>query len=119
GRRRVAVLGRRRALATARRRAAHPPRRPPSGLRDRMAPVTVPSLWLETAGDDLTARPRLPGDAVADVAIIGAGYTGLWAAHHLLRHDPSLRVVVLEREIAGWGASGRNGGWCSALFPAP
>jgi glycine/D-amino acid oxidase-like deaminating enzyme len=52
----------------------------------------------------------------ADVAIVGAGYTGLWAAHHLLRLEPSLQVVVLEAETAGWGASGRNGGWCSALF---
>jgi glycine/D-amino acid oxidase-like deaminating enzyme len=81
--------------------------------------MTVPSLWLETCGDDLTARPALPGDTTADVAIIGAGFTGLWTAHHLLRHDPTLRVIVIEREIAGWGASGRNGGWCSALFPTP
>jgi glycine/D-amino acid oxidase-like deaminating enzyme len=79
----------------------------------------TPSFWLETCGDDLTPRPPLPGDADADVAIVGAGYTGLWTAHHLLRHDRSLRVVIVEREIAGWGASGRNGGWCSALFPTP
>jgi glycine/D-amino acid oxidase-like deaminating enzyme len=76
-------------------------------------------MWLETCGDDLTPRPALPGNATADVAIVGAGFTGLWTAHHLLRHDPTLRVVIVEREIAGWGASGRNGGWCSALFPAP
>jgi glycine/D-amino acid oxidase-like deaminating enzyme len=81
--------------------------------------MTVPSLWLETCGDDLSPRPALPGATTVDVAIVGAGYTGLWTAHHLLRHDPSLRVAVLERQIAGWGASGRNGGWCSALFPAP
>jgi glycine/D-amino acid oxidase-like deaminating enzyme len=75
-------------------------------------------MWLQECGDDLTPRSSLPGDTVADVAIVGAGFTGLWTAYHLLRHDPTLRVVVLEREIAGWGASGRNGGWCSALFPA-
>jgi glycine/D-amino acid oxidase-like deaminating enzyme len=75
-------------------------------------------MWLQECGDDLTPRPALPGDIDADIAIVGAGFTGLWTAYHLLRHDPTLRVVVLEREIAGWGASGRNGGWCSALFPA-
>jgi glycine/D-amino acid oxidase-like deaminating enzyme len=79
----------------------------------------APSLWLETCGEDLTPRPALPGDRSADVAIVGAGFTGLWTAHHLRRQDPTLRVVVIEREFAGWGASGRNGGWCSALFPAP
>src|SRR5579875_1363493 len=78
----------------------------------------APSLWLQTCGDDLTPRPALTGDVAADVAVVGAGFTGLWTAHHLLRHDPSLRVAVLEREVAGWGASGRNGGWCSALYPA-
>jgi glycine/D-amino acid oxidase-like deaminating enzyme len=78
---------------------------------------TPPSLWLETCGDDLTPRPSLPGSRQVDVAIVGAGYTGLWTAHHLLRHDPTLRVAVIEREFAGFGASGRNGGWCSALFP--
>ncbi len=49
--------------------------------------------------------------------MIGAGLTGLWSAYYLARADPSLRIVVLEQEIAGFGASGRNGGWCSALFP--
>jgi glycine/D-amino acid oxidase-like deaminating enzyme len=52
------------------------------------------------------------------VAIVGAGLTGLWTAYYLVRADPSLRVTVLEAEVAGFGASGRNGGWCSALFPA-
>ncbi len=76
------------------------------------------SLWLDTADDDLVPRPALPGNTAVDVAVVGAGYTGLWTAYYLLRHDPTLRVAVLEREIAGFGASGRNGGWCSALFPA-
>jgi glycine/D-amino acid oxidase-like deaminating enzyme len=52
-----------------------------------------------------------------DVAIVGAGFTGLWTAYYLLGADPSLRVAVVEQEFAGFGASGRNGGWCSALFP--
>ncbi len=51
------------------------------------------------------------------MAIIGAGLTGLWTAFELQRRDPSLSIALLEREIAGFGASGRNGGWCSALFP--
>lgn len=74
------------------------------------------SFWHETAGD-LTPRARLDGDTEADVAIVGGGLTGLWTAWYLLERDPSLRIVVLEKEIAGFGASGRNGGWCSALFP--
>lgn len=62
-------------------------------------------------------RPFLPGDRDADVCIVGAGYTGLWAAYYLKRADPSLRIVVLEARFAGFGASGRNGGWLSGLVP--
>ncbi len=72
------------------------------------------SFWLETCDDDLTPRPSLDGSADADVAILGAGYTGLWTAYELLRREPGLKVIVVEREIAGFGASGRNGGWCAA-----
>lgn len=75
------------------------------------------SLWHETCDDPFTPRPPLPGDHAVDVAIIGAGYTGLWTAYSLLERDPALRVVVLDREVAGFGASGRNGGWASAIFP--
>jgi glycine/D-amino acid oxidase-like deaminating enzyme len=75
------------------------------------------SLWHHTAGGDFVPRPPLPGDIEADVAIVGAGYTGLWTAYYLHTLDPHLRVVIVEREIAGYGASGRNGGWCSSLFP--
>ena len=72
------------------------------------------SFWLETCDDDLTPRPGLDGSADADVAILGAGYTGLWTAYELLRREPGdSRLTVLEREIAGFGASGRNGGWCA------
>lgn len=76
------------------------------------------SLWHETAGDSFVPRPALEGDLSCDVAIVGAGYTGLWTAYYLARARPDLRIVVLEAETAGFGASGRNGGWCSALFPA-
>ena len=76
------------------------------------------SLWLDSCGDDLTPREALPGDVSADVAIVGGGLTGLWAAHYLKSQAPDLRILVLEAEICGFGASGRNGGWCSALFPA-
>jgi len=79
------------------------------------------NLWFEQVvadGDPLVPRPALDGDTEVDVAVVGAGYTGLWTAYHLLRGDPSLRVLVVERQVAGFGASGRNGGWCSALFPA-
>ena len=69
------------------------------------------SLWHETADDDWAPRAPLPGDLRADVAVVGAGLTGLWAAYYLLREDPTLDVAVLEAETAGFGASGRNGGW--------
>ena len=75
------------------------------------------SFWLEDAGDPLTPRPALQRSQEVDVAILGAGYTGLWTAYYLLLHNPGLRVAVVEREIAGYGASGRNGGWCSPRFP--
>ena len=74
------------------------------------------SLWSDTLGAARIPRSPLPGNVDADVAIIGAGYTGLWTAYALLAADPKLRVVVCEREHVGFGASGRNGGWCSALF---
>jgi glycine/D-amino acid oxidase-like deaminating enzyme len=73
------------------------------------------SFW--TSELSVVPRPALPGDAEADVCIVGAGYTGLWTAYYLARADPSLRITVLEAQTAGFGASGRNGGWCSALFP--
>ncbi len=68
--------------------------------------------------DRRTPRPPLDGDLDVDVAIVGAGFTGLWTAYYLAEADPTLRIAVLEAEVAGFGASGRNGGWCSALFPA-
>ena len=71
------------------------------------------SLWHDTAGEDLVPRPALAGSLDVDVVIVGAGYTGLWTAYYLRENDPSLRVAIVESEIAGFGASGRNGGWCA------
>ncbi|HTW13495.1 MAG TPA: FAD-dependent oxidoreductase, partial [Nocardioides sp.] len=74
------------------------------------------SLWWEAIPVPLPPRPALTEDLDVDVCIVGAGFTGLWTAHSLAVADPTLRIAVLEREVAGFGASGRNGGWCSALF---
>jgi glycine/D-amino acid oxidase-like deaminating enzyme len=78
--------------------------------------VTALSYWLSTV-DDLAPGPPLDADLDVDVTIVGAGYTGLWTAYYLARADPALRIAVLEARFSGYGASGRNGGWCSALFP--
>ncbi len=69
------------------------------------------SLWADQVAADVVRAP-LSGSQAVDVAIVGAGYTGLWTALALLRADPALRVLVIERETVGFGASGRNGGWC-------
>lgn len=80
---------------------------------------SLPAGPTDGAGaDDLLPRPALTGSLEVDVAIIGGGLTGLWTAYYLARADPSVRIAILEKHIAGFGASGRNGGWCSALFPA-
>lgn len=83
----------------------------------RVADYRRLSLWWDALGT-VSLRPSLPGNVDVDVVIVGAGYTGLWTARSLLLADPSLRVAVVEAEVAGYGASGRNGGWCSALFSA-
>lgn len=75
------------------------------------------SFWLETAGEDLKPRPPLEHSGDVDVAILGGGYSGLWTAYYLLRNSPGLQVAIVEKEIVGFGASGRNGGWCSSKFP--
>jgi glycine/D-amino acid oxidase-like deaminating enzyme len=87
-----------------------------SGLSPAPHDYAATSFWLSTAGD-LTPRPSLTRDISCDVAILGGGYSGLWTAYHLLRDHPDLDVVIIERDICGYGASGRNGGWCSPRFP--
>jgi glycine/D-amino acid oxidase-like deaminating enzyme len=76
-------------------------------------------FWWRSQGGPPPPRPPLPGPRSVDVAIVGAGYTGLWSAFYLKRARPSLRIAVLEAEQAGFGASGRNGGWVSGFFSGP
>ncbi len=76
-------------------------------------PGLAPPWWLEealAAEVDAQGAPRLEGDHDVDVAIVGGGYTGLWTALALRERDPALRIAILEKEIVGWGPSGRNGG---------
>jgi glycine/D-amino acid oxidase-like deaminating enzyme len=72
------------------------------------------SWWWRALGGLPVRRSSLPGPEEADVCIVGAGYTGLWTAYYLKGARPDLRVVVLEAAFAGFGASGRNGGWVTA-----
>ena len=89
-------------------------------LGDEASFVRSRSLWLDQVfadGDTLAPRPSLEADTEVDVVVVGAGLTGLWTAYYLTERDPGLSVLVLEAHVAGFGASGRNGGWCSALLP--
>jgi glycine/D-amino acid oxidase-like deaminating enzyme len=79
-------------------------------------PGDLVGFWQADLGPP-PARPPLTRDGDADVCIVGAGYTGLWTAWALAEADPQLRITVVEAEYAGFGASGRNGGWLSALLP--
>src|SRR6476620_5569801 len=72
--------------------------------------------WIEEAG---AAEPRLPlaGEREADVLVVGGGYTGMWAAWYARQLEPEARVVLLEsEEVCGRGPSGRNGGFCNAMW---
>jgi glycine/D-amino acid oxidase-like deaminating enzyme len=84
-------------------------------------PTSRRSLWTDTLppSERFEPTPTSADRALAghDVAIVGGGYTGLWTAWYLAQRDPNLRILVLERDRIGFGASGRNGGWCSAILP--
>jgi glycine/D-amino acid oxidase-like deaminating enzyme len=75
----------------------------------------LPPWWLEEAGE-VDEAPPLEGDAEADVAVVGGGYTGLWTALAVREREPAARVVVLEAETCGAGPSGRNGGFCHGYW---
>lgn len=75
-------------------------------------------LWIDRLNLGPT-RAALSGRLDVDVAIVGGGFSGLWTALYLKRLDPSVRVAVIEREYCGFGASGRNGGWCIGELAGP
>ena len=77
---------------------------------DSVTDAVTTALWLDQLAPS-PRRPPLDGDAEVDVAIVGGGFSGLWTAYYLHRLDPTLRILVVEREYCGFGASGRNGGW--------
>ena len=81
-------------------------------MRDALA---QPLWWDALVGQN--QRPPLHGNISTDVAIIGAGYTGLWTAYYLQQVAPELQITIIDANTVGYGASSRNGGWCSALFP--
>ena len=76
-----------------------------------MVPNGDVSWWWRDLGGVPEPRAALPSDLDVDVAIVGGGYTGLWTAYYLAAAQPDLRIAVLEQRFAGFGASGRNGGW--------
>lgn len=78
--------------------------------------MTYPSFWFSQLAD-IPGREKLTNNLQVDVAIVGGGFTGLWTAYYLKKLDPNLSIALIEKEFIGFGASGRNGGWCSALFP--
>ena len=80
------------------------------------------SFWLEEAlATEPPSAPMLAGRHRFDVAIVGGGFCGLWTAINLMSREPTLRVAIVERDICGGGASGRNAGYVLSLwarFPA-
>ncbi|KRO42599.1 MAG: hypothetical protein ABR58_00040 [Acidimicrobium sp. BACL19 MAG-120924-bin39] len=84
-------------------------------MSDIMDALTYP-VWHDSAIQQ-TAFGTAPAHAEVDVAIVGAGLSGLWTAYYLSSAEPSLRIAILEARHVGFGASGRNGGWCSGYFP--
>lgn len=90
-----------------------------SGVSHNLPVVKHRSFWLQEVADDAPDATALRGETRADVAIMGGGYVGLWTAIRIKEHAPSCDVILLEQDICGGGASGRNGGfvlsWMSKL----
>src|ERR1035437_9755220 len=76
-------------------------------------PASSTALWCDDVRRPVP-RPALGGDHDVDLAVVGGGFTGLWAAMLALEEDPGRDVVVLEGARLGWAATGRNGGFCSS-----
>ncbi len=74
------------------------------------------SWWLESLPREITPNPPLTGREKADVVIIGGGYTGLSTGYHLKQFKPDMDVRLIESDVCGYGASGRNGGFSMTLF---
>ena len=73
------------------------------------------SYWHESVTSTEVERDSLNSDLDLDIAIVGAGYSGLWTAYYVKKLKPDARVAVIESNNVGFGASGRNGGWCSGF----
>ncbi|MGQ9903247.1 MAG: NAD(P)/FAD-dependent oxidoreductase [Anaerolineae bacterium] len=84
-------------------------------LAGTFADYRARSFWLEQATAGYLESPTLEGVVRADILVIGGGLTGISAAYHLKLAEPSLRVVLLESEVTGYGASGRNAGLIAPL----
>ena len=76
---------------------------------DDYSPV---SFWFDSLPEPVRPLDPQAFETDIDVAIVGAGFTGLWTAYYLKQAQPQLRIAMVEAEVAGFGASGRNGGWC-------
>ena len=73
------------------------------------------SFWHESTEDISVSRDELSANIDVDIAIVGAGYSGLWSAYYLKLLRPNARIVIIEANQVGFGASGRNGGWCTGF----
>jgi glycine/D-amino acid oxidase-like deaminating enzyme len=83
-----------------------------SGLIERsLAASAFSSMWLDIPRPE---HPSLTGAVACDLLVVGAGYTGLWAALHAAERHPDQRLVLIEANRVGWAASGRNGGFVDA-----